>query len=152
MPAIDEQVEALVRETLAGIAAKDPERLQRAVSAFPSDESVTTGIRLAVAVSLVVLHDVQEGAPPTSEELAEFADDIAKAEADWTDITSEEILKLLTAAYNKVELSEVLPLERVIVLVYVIAANLLGSYRDDNEPWWDYLDRIEAVIEAAPDA
>jgi hypothetical protein len=147
---IDDQVEPRVREALTAVAKKDPERLQQAIGAFSDDEAIIKGIRLAAAVALFALHDAHDGRKPTDAELAEIAEDMEEDE-DWTDVTSDEIKKFLTAAYDKVQLDQVLPMERVIVLAFVIAANLVASYRGDDEQWWDYLDRAEAVIEATPE-
>jgi hypothetical protein len=147
---IDSRVEPRVREALAAVAKKDSERLQRAIAAFSDDEAVIKGIRLAAAVALFALHDAHDGRRPTNEELAEIAEDMEEDE-DWTDVTSDEIVKYLTAAYDKDQVDQVLPMERVIILAFVIAANFVASYRGDDEEWWDYLDRAEAVIEATPE-
>jgi hypothetical protein len=147
---IGDGVERLVREALAAVVGKDSERLQRAIAAFPDNESMTKGIRLATAVALYTLQDLHEGQQPTDDELAEVAGDIAKAET-WTDVSSEEIVKYLTAAYHKTRVNQVLPMERVIIVAWVVAANLVSSYHGDHEEWWDYLDRAESVIEATPE-
>lgn len=52
------------------------------------------------------------------------------------------------AAY--VRAAEVLPMERVLLTAYVTAGYLVSFYRRDDEEWWDYLDRAEAVIQATP--
>jgi hypothetical protein len=148
--AIDDRVEPLVRETLGAVAKKDPERFQRAITAFSDEESIIMGIRLAAAVALFALHDAHDGRQPTRAELAEIAEDIEEDE-DWTDVTADEVVRYFTAAYDKVELARVLPMERVIILSFVVAANLVASYRGDDEEWWEYLDRAEAVIEATPE-
>jgi len=151
MTPIDDRVEPVVREALAAAAKKNPERFQQAIAAFPDDESIIKGIRLAAAVALFALHDAHDGRKPTNAELTEIAADMAEDE-DWTDITSDEVVKYATAAYDKVQFDQVLPMERVIILAFVVAANLLASYRGDDEEWWDYLDRAEAVIEATPES
>lgn len=148
MTMIDESIEPLVREALAAVVGKDAERLQRAITAFPDSESMTKGIRLAAAVALYALLDLHDGQQPSDGELAEIACDITKAES-WTDVSSDEIIKYLTAAYRKARVDQILPADRVIILTFVIAANLVASYHDDNEEWWDYLDRAEAALEAS---
>ena len=150
MTAIDNQVEPLVREALAAVVGQDSERLQRAIAAFPDGESVIRGVRLATAVALFALHDRHGSRRPTDEQLAEIASDAVEDE-DWTDVAADEIVRYLAAAYDKVSVDQVLPMERVVILAFVIAANLLSSYHKAEEEWWDYLDRAEAMIEATPE-
>jgi len=148
MTAIDLRVEPLVREALAAVIGQDHERLQRALFAFQGDDAMTHGVRLATAAALFVLHDLHEGDRPTGDELAEIAGDIASAE-EWIDVTAAEIAEYLQATCAGGSPDRVLPMERVILLAFVTAANLLASYRSDDEHWWDFLDRAEAAIEAA---
>lgn len=151
MTTIDSHVEPLVREALAAVIGQDAERLHRAITAFPDGESVIKGVRLATAVALFALHDRHGPERPTDEKLTEIATGAAEDE-DWTDITPDEIVNYLAAAYDKVGVDRVLPMERVVILAFVIAANLVSSYHPAGEEWWDYLDRAESVIEAAPES
>lgn len=144
---IDRQVEPLVREALTAVVKRDPERLARALATFPAGEATVSGARLAMAVALYVLRD-QSGQTPTEKEIRVVAGDIAKAE-DWTDVTPDEITTALNSALGGVRADSVLPMERILLLAYVIAGYLVSSYRRDDDEWWDYLDRAEAAIEAA---
>lgn len=146
---IDSRVEPLVREALAAVVGKDPDRLQRAIVAFPDDDAMTKGVHLACALVLYGLDDLFEGRKPTDEQIRDLASDVVKSEA-WTDISADEVVGFFTAIYSRVRVDSVLPLDRVVVLAYVIAANFVSSYHEDNEVWWDYLDRVEAMIEAMP--
>jgi antirestriction protein ArdC len=148
MMEIDNQTEPLVREALAAVVGKDPDRLQRAILAFPDSDTMAKGIRLATAVSLYILHD-QYGHTPTEAEIRAAATGVADLES-WTDVTADEVVAALTAAINRVRADQVLPVERVVILAFVIAANLVSSCHKDDEEWWDYLDRAEAVIQATP--
>jgi hypothetical protein len=144
---IDGRVEPLIREALTAVVKEDSERLARALAAFPSDEAALDGARTAVALAVHVLHD-QAGRPPTEGEIRTVAQDVADAE-DWTDVTAEEVATLLLAAVRGSRVDNALPLERVLALAYVITGYLISSYRQDDEDWWEYLDRAEAAIETA---
>lgn len=145
---IYEQVEPLVREALTAVVKNDAERLERAFLAFPNDDAMTNGARLATAVSLYVLSDVY-GRRPTEEELRSVAEKLVQME-DWTDVTSDEVVAFLTAAYDRRRADEVLPVDRIVPLAYVVAGNLLSSCCKDGEFWFNYLDRVESAIEATP--
>ncbi|MEU4562963.1 hypothetical protein AB0F72_31670 [Actinoplanes sp. NPDC023936] len=147
---IDFSVEPLVREALGAVVGKDLARLQQALGAFTSDEAAIHGLNLATAVSLYVLYDLNEGVRSTNEELAEIAGEVATAEK-WVGPAEDEVNKYLQAAHSGTRVDQILPMERVIILAYVIAANLLASYCDEGEHWWDFLDRAEAAIEATPE-
>jgi hypothetical protein len=144
---IDGQIEPLVREALTAVVKEDSERLARALAAFPDDDAALNGARTAMALAAHVLHD-QAGRPPTEEETRTVAQDIASAEA-WTDVTAEEVVTFLLAALRGTRVDDDVPLERVLILAYVIAGYLISSYRQDDEDWWEYLDRAEAAIESA---
>lgn len=150
MTVIDFRVEPLVREALGAVIGQDAERLQRAIAAFRHDDAMIHGVRLAAATSLYVLDDLHDGKRPTEGDLVEIADDVATAEG-WTDVTAAEVRGYLQAAYAGSRVDEVLPMDRVIILALVTAANLVSSYHRDDEDWWDLLDRAEAAIEATPE-
>lgn len=146
---IDNRVEPLVREALAAIVGKDPDRLERAVTAFPDDDAMTKGVQLACSLILYTLQDLYEGRRPTADEIRELANDTLQGE-DWTDVSAQEVVDFVTAVFDRRRIDSALPLDRAALLAYVIAANLVSSYHEDNEEWWDYLDRAEAAIEATP--
>jgi hypothetical protein len=146
---IDDRTEPLVREALAAAVGQDPERFRGAVRAFPDDDAMTRGVQLACALALFVLDDLFEGRRPTEEEIRSLAGDVATSE-DWADVTLDEVAAFFVAGYDRISAEAVLPLERVLILCYVVAANLLSSYHEDGEEWWEYLDRAEAAIEARP--
>jgi hypothetical protein len=144
---IDEQIEPLVRDVLNAVVKRDVERIQRAIAAFPDDEAMTAGYRLATAIALYVLEG-QYGRFPTADEIRAVADKLVELEG-WTDITSDEVVRFLTAVYGRTRVDEVLPLERVLLVSYVLAADLLSACRRKDEKWWDHLDRVEAALESS---
>lgn len=145
---IDDRIEPLVREALTAVVKSDAERLGRAFLAFPDDHAMTEGARLATAVALYVLGDVY-GRTPTSEELRAVGDKLVEME-DWTDITSDEVVSFLTAAYQGRWADEIVLAGRIAPVAYVVAANLLASCGRKGEWWFTYLDRVETALEEAP--
>lgn len=145
---ISRQVEPLVREAFAAVITKERDRLQQALDAFPDDEAMTDGVRLASAIALFVVQD-KYGRNPAEEQLREAADDVSTVD-DWTDISSDEVVTFFTAAINRERADAVLPPERVVLLAYVAGGYLLSFHHEDGEEWWDYLDRAEAAVEATP--
>jgi hypothetical protein len=109
---------------------------------------MTSGYRLAAAVAVYVLED-QYGRQPFAEEIHAVAAKLVELEG-WTDVTADEVVKFLTALYAGQRVDEVLPLQRAFLVSYVLAADLLSSCHREGEWWFDYLDRAEAAIEAAP--
>jgi hypothetical protein len=146
---IDAQIEPLVREALTAVVKSDPDRLRRAFEAFPDSDAMTSGARLATAVTLFVLHDIY-GRRPTLAEVRSVADKLVEME-DWTDVSSEEVTAFLTAAYDGSRADQVLPADRIAPLAYVTAGNLLSSCCKEGEFWFNYLDRAESGLEASAD-
>lgn len=145
---IDARVEPLVREALAAVITKDRGRFQQAIDAFPDDAAMTQGVQLAATVAMYIVEECY-GRSPTKEQIRETADDIATVD-DWTDIVADEVATFIVAAVDHVRFETVLPIERFVLLSYVMAGYLLSFHRRENEEWWDHLDRAEAVIEARP--
>lgn len=143
---IDKRAEPLAREAIAGAVKKDPERFGRAITSFPDDETMTNGYRLALAVALQILTTEYPGNPSESE-IREIAERVAELES-WTDFTADEIATFLTAVLNRVKLNTVLPMERVVPLAYVLAADFLAGYCPEGSHWWEHLDKVEAALES----
>jgi hypothetical protein len=145
---IDARIEQQVREALTAVIKDDGDRFVRAIDGFADETAVLTGARLALGVALYVLHDQADG-PPTDDDLRTVAEDII-ASTSWTGVTANEIERYLRAALQGVATSDVVPVESVIPLAFLTAGYLLSFMREDDEAWWDYLDRAEAALEAAP--
>ncbi|MEH1013019.1 hypothetical protein V6U90_07900 [Micromonospora sp. CPCC 206060] len=146
---IDNEVEPLVRATLDAAVNRDTPRFESALSVFISRDLTQRGVEIAVAVCAYVLFDIHEGKPSESE-IDELARDIARQE-QWMDVDSGEAADLLRALVHHQPLKNVLPEESVVVLPYLVAANLLATTAssEDGEWWFNYLDKVEAAIEAA---
>lgn len=144
---IDAGIEPLVRTVLNAVVKQDTERLQTALEAFPDADAMTSGYRLAAGIAIYVLQD-QYGRQPTPEEIRAVADKTAELE-NWTDITSDEIYSYVTAYYDRQSVDTVMPTERAVVVSYVLAGDLLAACHRQDEKWWDYLDRAEAILEQA---
>jgi hypothetical protein len=145
---IDDRVEPLVRAVLDAAVMRDTARFQAALAAFPDDEATRKGVELALAVIGFVLLDVH-GGKPSPDDVQAVAADISRQET-WIGPTVDEVTTFITALLNGRSLGETLPSESVIVLAYVVAANLLASSSnpDDGEWWFNYLDKVEAAIES----
>lgn len=145
---IDERVEALVRATLDAAVNRDVGRFESALAGFIDEETARAGLELALAVSAFVISEV-EGGRPAPERLAELAEEISHQEA-WLGLTERDVAAYLTALTAGTPLADALPAEGIVVIPYAVAANLLAasSQPDQGEWWFNYLDKVEAAIEA----
>jgi hypothetical protein len=145
---IDSKVEPLVREALDAAVKQDIDRLDAALDAFADDTKRRDGLALLFAISRLVLHDLNEGKNPTDEQVSDLADWIAEEEA-WAGLPADEIRNFLLWLLG--DDSKTVNQDMYIVLVFVVTATLLSSRRQPDGQWWfDYLDQIEAALEAAP--
>jgi hypothetical protein len=146
---IDDRVEPLVRKTLNAAVKRDIDRLDAALRAFPDEEARRKGLELATAITVAVLHDSHDG-KPTPEQVRQAAS-VFEGE-DWSGITLADAEKYLTTVLAGGSLAEAFDPEAPVVLTFVIAAGLLASSSKvrEDEWWFDYLDRIEARLEATP--
>jgi hypothetical protein len=135
-----------MRNSIHAAVQQDLSKLDAALQAFPDDEAIREAVKLALAVTQVVMRDVH-GGKPTDEETRAVAVEIARAEA-WARPSEEQVSRFLLRLVNGEQFVGTVPTEDVVVLAFVSAANLLSSCRRDDEEWWDYLDRAEAALEA----
>ncbi|MEV4499334.1 hypothetical protein C7C45_13630 [Micromonospora arborensis] len=145
---IDDRVEQLVRDALHWAVKRQPVEFDEAVKAF-SDESLRQpAVELLVAISAFVSADIC-GGKPSPEQIRELATEVAEAET-WSTTTAPEVETFLSAILNGRPLSGVLPVGSAVVLAFVVAASLLSSRPKSEGQWWfNYLDKVEAAIEAA---
>nr|WTA66060.1 hypothetical protein OHB51_26755 [Micromonospora sp. NBC_00855] len=145
---IDERVEQLVRDTLHWAVKRQPVEFDEALKAFSDGSTRQSALELLAAVVAFVSADICQG-KPTPEQIRQLADEVAEAEA-WSSATSPEVEAFLTAVVTGRPLSGVLPAGSAVVLAFVVAASLLSSRpKNEGEWWFNYLDKVEAAIEAA---
>lgn len=142
---IDDRAEPLARAAIDAAVKRDFEKLEAALQNFTSDDVTQRAVELALAVASFVLYDVHEG-KPTPAQTRVVAVKIAEMET-WAEPTAEEVEDFLSRLLGGHPFAAVMPPESVIVLSFVVTANLLSSFRKSDEKWWDYLDRAEAAIE-----
>ncbi|MGH3712146.1 MAG: hypothetical protein ACRDT4_01570 [Micromonosporaceae bacterium] len=148
---IDMNVEPRVREALAAIVKRDSGRLESAMRAFDETRSIAQGVELATAIVLVVLSDMFDHGP-TRDELRGLAGAIAELE-QWARPEPAEVEQYLVGVVDGSPLHDTLATDQIIVLSFLVPASLLAgrTKAEDGNRWFDYLDRVEARIEAAPD-
>jgi hypothetical protein len=145
---IDDHVEPLVREALDAAVKQDLDRFETALDAFNDDAKRRDGLVLLFAIARMVLHDLYEGKNPTDEQVRDFADYIGKEE-DWAGLPAGEIQKFLLWLLG--DDSKKVDPDLYIPLVFVVTATMLSFRRKPEGQWWfNYLDQIEAALEAAP--
>ncbi|KXK59781.1 hypothetical protein AWW66_22415 [Micromonospora rosaria] len=145
---IDDRVEHLVREALHWVVKRDAESLDAALAAFVDEKTRRESLELLVAVAGFVLIDLHQGRPNHAQ-VQVVAEKVAHMEA-WANITSDEVAVFMNAILAGRSLAEDLRTEDVVVLAFVVAGSLLSSRELPEGQWWfDYLDQVEAAIEAA---
>jgi hypothetical protein len=149
---IDSRVEQLVRDTLHWAVKQRPEELDAALAAFPDQATRLAALELLVAIDGFVLLDLFNGVKPNDAQLRAVAEKLAELEA-WSTLSADEIDTYLTAVLTGTPLATVLPARIAVALAFIVTASLLSSRPKQGDEWWfDYLDRVEAVIEAADTA
>ncbi|MEV4386923.1 hypothetical protein AB0J68_14590 [Micromonospora sp. NPDC049580] len=145
---IDDRVEQLVRDTLHWAVKRRPVEFDEALKAFSDESTRQQAMELLVAVSAFVTADIC-GGRPSSGQLQELASEVAEAEA-WSSASSAEVEAFLAAILTGRSLPDVLPAASAVVLAFVVAASLLSMRpKGEGEWWFNYLDKVEAAIEAA---
>jgi hypothetical protein len=147
---IDERVEARVRESFGAVLDRDGNRMTAAFEGLDESDS-ELAIRLGVYVVGFVMNDAFREGPAAADAHA-TARDIIESEGSWVDVgTPDEVANfLLSAARSDITFPGV-PKEDLVGLTFVCGAYLLGTRRLESQQWFEYLDQIWAVLEAAPE-
>lgn len=140
---IDERAEPLVREILAGVAKRDGERFGRALEALPDERTAQEALVLALSVARVVLID-QYQREPTVEEVQRVAAKAAEVEA-WSELGAEVFDEVMRSILDQRPVN--LDGRKAVAAPFVLAGYLLAAGSEQNEWWFDYLDRVEAALE-----
>jgi hypothetical protein len=144
---IDERVEPLVREILTGVVKRDEDRFIRGLEALPDDTAAAKALELAVAVTSFVMAE-QYGRVPNLNEIQRVAAAVADAES-WSGLTEAQLAEALTAMVET--RSANLEPQAVVAAPFVLAGYALSVGAEDNEWWFNYLDRVEAKLERLPE-
>lgn len=147
---IEPMVEQLTRRLFGHALRAEHDDFQRRL-ADADGETVSQAIRLAATIAAYVAIDACGGARPTEEELRTIASNLAEADEHYS-LTADEVHAYLTkGVFGGQAVHELLAPEDAVRLPFIIGVYLVSDYHDDDQAWWDYLDTIEAAIEAAPD-
>ncbi|MEU8214209.1 hypothetical protein AB0C47_00385 [Micromonospora taraxaci] len=144
---INSSVEAAMRTTIHAAVQRDFAKLDDRLRTLKDDDTAAATVELALALVGFLMVDIHQGRP-SDDQISAVAEEVAEAES-WAQPTSREVADFLMRLMRGEPFTAAVPSENVIILAFVVAANLLSSCRRDDEKWWDYLDRVEALMEAA---
>ncbi|MEH1012762.1 hypothetical protein V6U90_06535 [Micromonospora sp. CPCC 206060] len=145
---IDDEVEQRVRDALHWVVKRNPNELDRTFATFPEDTARLAALELLIAVITYTVVDAF-GYRPSSDEIKVLADEVADLE-EWSSVQSSEVAAFIEAVFAGQPLADRLPGDSIFILAFIIAGNLLASHPNKQGEWWfNYLDRVEAAIEAA---
>ncbi|QOC91132.1 hypothetical protein [Micromonospora craniellae] len=145
---IDDEVENRVRTTLHHVVKQQLGDFTDSVASYPDDRSRRQALELLVAVTHFVVLDAYGGLP-TDDEVRDLAETVTDAES-WLPVSVDEVEGYLRAVLVGRPLAEVLSPTTAVVLAFAVTGSLLSSRcQPDGEWWFNYLDKVEAAIEAA---
>jgi hypothetical protein len=146
---IDDQVERHVRRILGTVVKRDEDAFDSSMRELADSSYRSKALELAVAVCAFVLHDTYAGRP-SDEEARQASQTIAEME-QWSTLTPEEVRSFLNAVLDGKALDTFLDRDTSVISTFIITGSLLAaSPRIGEDEWWfNYLDRVEAAIEAA---
>lgn len=145
----DDQTESASRSILDAVVKSDKSAFDEAVRALGQDGRAAKALELTTAILSYVLFDTYEGRPtPGDIDLA--ASTVAEMEP-WASLTPAEVRTYLTGLLDGKPLAEIIDPQSVFFLTFIITGSILAASPKirEGEWWFNYLDRVEAAIEAA---
>lgn len=149
---IDDRIEALVRGALGAVVKEDGDKLDAALGAFPDQESLRQGLQIANAICMFIVFEEYDGRP-TVEETRLLAESVAGL-SSWAGIRADDANTYFTTVLNGQPLVDAMDAQSAVMLTFLITGNMLASSEKigKDEWWFNYLDRVEAAIEATSGA
>lgn len=147
---IDPKAEQLTRDLFGHALRAEDEDFQGRLAGADA-ETVSDGIRLAATIAAYVAIDACGGEKPSDDDLRTIAANLAEADEHYALSADEVQTYLVKGVFGGQAIHELLPSEDAVRLPFIIGVYLVSGYHDDNQAWWDYLDEVEAAIEAAPE-
>jgi hypothetical protein len=143
---IDDRIEAMVREGLQSAVRRDAERLDRAMRAFPDEAARVAGAQLLMAISAYTLVDLYGGQRPTDEQVEALAAKVAQTE-DWSHLLAGDIAGFMRLVLGD-QSAQLDPVAAGILAFVVTGSVLIGRPMPEGKHWFNYLDQVEAALEA----
>lgn len=151
---IDPAVEEPTRKILDRVLHDDLDVVESTVAGLVEAGRVDESLALACRIAGTVVVDINGGAEVTHERLDELARELVEIDAGRNGLGTDEVSTFLKrVVFGGERLDIVLSVDDAVRVPYAVAATLVGSGAnvEDDQQWPDYLDEIEAAIEAAPD-
>lgn len=149
---IDDKAEEVARELFGFAIRAELDDFEAKITKANVD-ILTKALQLSVAVAGAVVLHIGDGQQPSDADFRKLADTAASVEKRYELKSDEAFMYLSRVVFGGQPLDEVFSPGEAATLPFLITGNLLASYRDvrEGQKWWEYLDEIEAAIEAAPD-
>lgn len=145
---IDGRVEPLVRDALHNAIKHDIDGLDTSLKAFRDETSRRAAIQLSIAVCAYVVLDLYGGQSPSDEQIQALATQVADSESEWSGLDVAEIATFLRLVLG-MESAQVDP-DAGVLMAFVVTARLLAGRPMPEGKWWfNYLDQVEAALEAS---
>lgn len=146
---IDDRVEPPVRSALDAAVHRDVSKFEAALRAFDDERALAGAVELVLAVCASVLFEVHDGMP-CDRQVSELVVEMGQQE-QWASISTQDVEALLAVVVRGDPARLAARPGNPAVIACVVAANLLAtaSQPDEGEWWFNYLDKVEAAIEAA---
>lgn len=151
---INTKVEQALRDAMGHVAHAEADQIEPTLAAL-DDDGRAEALGLCVAIACYVAIDVCERWPNDAD-VRQLAEDIATTgtTAEQLHLNSKEIYAYLSrTAFGLEPVEDVISDEATATrMMVIVAQRAVLIYRPDKEKgWWEYLDVIEAAIDAASD-
>lgn len=147
---IDPAVEEPTRAILSALLRGDVDAVEAQVTELDKAGRFTESLALVTRVAGAAVIDMTGGERPTNEWFDEVSRKLAELDDGSNSLTSDEAAAFLRrVVFGGERLDAVLAVEDTIRVPYVVTATLLASSGPEGKQWWEWLDFLEAALEAA---
>lgn len=102
---------------------------------------------MLIAICGFVVVDLHGGKRPTDEQVRALAAQVAQTES-WVELSADEVADFLHLVLG--EPAREIEVDTGAVMVFVVTASVLaGRPVPEGQYWFNYLDQVEAALEAA---
>ncbi len=142
---IDATTERIMRKALYAAIKDDENEFEAQLEAIASGNSLVSACARATDLVALMILD-KRGGRPEDGTIQELANSTA-LHSQWSEIDASAFVAYLRAIFAGTSMDEVLAIGDSLRTPFIQCAHLLVIWHDEDEYWYDYLDRLWETLE-----
>jgi hypothetical protein len=142
---IDVGTERIMRKVLYAAIKDDDDDFEAQLETLAAEGSIADACTRAADLAALMMLD-KYGGIPSEETIVKLTENTARLSL-WSETPATDFTAYITAIFEQTKIQDVLPIGTALRIPFIQCAHLLVMWREEDEHWYDYLDRLWEVLE-----